>query len=179
MVRAYHHTFNLPTLITRCSNNYGPFQFPEKLIPLLISNALQDKEIPVYGDGKNIRDWIFVLDHCRALEVVLQKAAPGTIYNIGGSNEWQNIEIVKFILKKLNKPESLIKFVKDRPGHDRRYAIDAAKISRELNWEPEFSFEKGIECTIDWYLSNEAWLETVHSASYRRYYEKMYSQRDT
>lgn len=177
LVRSYQHTFNLPTLITRCSNNYGPYQFPEKLIPLLISNALEDKAIPVYGDGKNVRDWIFVLDHCKALETVLLKAAPGSTYNIGGHNEWQNIEIVRLILNKLNKPESLITFVKDRPGHDRRYAIDASKIAKDLGWEPEYSFEKGIDNTIDWYLSNDEWLEVIRSQSYLEYYNTMYTNR--
>ncbi len=144
-------------LITRCSNNYGPFQFPEKLIPLMITNALRDVPLPVYGDGLNIRDWLYVEDHCRAIETVLAKGKPGRVYNIGGNNEWRNIDIVKRVLKEIGKPESLITFVTDRLGHDRRYAIDAGLIRRELGWEPRVRFEDGIRTTIGWYLENEQW----------------------
>ena len=163
MVRAYGETFNLPINITRCSNNYGPYQFPEKLIPLMISNALEDKELPVYGDGKNIRDWLHVYDHCTAIDLVLHKGKLGEVYNIGGHNEKENIEIVKLILKELEKPESLIKFVKDRLGHDRRYAIDSTKISEELGWKPKYTFETGIIETIHWYLDNQDWMDKVKS----------------
>lgn len=161
MVRAYHKTYKLPMNITRCSNNYGPYQYPEKLIPLMISNALEDKELPVYGDGLNIRDWLHVHDHCTALDLVLHKGKDGEIYNIGGNNEKKNIEIVKLILKNLKKPESLIKYVKDRPGHDRRYAIDSTKIQKELGWKPEYSFEEGMVKTIRWYLNNIEWLNSI------------------
>lgn len=177
MVRAYGETFGLPINITRCSNNYGPYQFPEKLIPLMISNALEDKELPIYGDGKNIRDWLHVYDHCSAIDLVLHKGKLGEVYNIGGHNEKQNIEIVKLILKELNKPESLIKFVKDRLGHDRRYAIDSTKISLELGWKPKYTFETGIVETIRWYLDNQDWMEKVKSGEYQEYYEKMYSKK--
>ncbi len=153
VVRAYHETFNLPINITRCSNNYGPYQFPEKLIPLMIYNALKDKPLPIYGDGKNIRDWLYVYDHCTAIDLVLHKGKIGEIYNIGGNNEKQNIEIVKLILKQLKKPESLITFVNDRLGHDKRYAIDSSKIQKKLGWKPKYSFETGIKETIDWYLN--------------------------
>lgn len=157
LVRAAYHTHKLPVLITRCSNNYGPYQFPEKLIPLMISNALEDKELPVYGDGLNVRDWLHVNDHCRALDLVFHHGKPGEVYNVGGHNEQTNLKIVKLILKELNKPESLIKFVKDRPGHDRRYAIDASKIKQALGWVPEISFDEGIKETIAWYLNNRPW----------------------
>jgi dTDP-glucose 4,6-dehydratase len=157
MARAYFHTFGLPVLITNCSNNYGAYQFPEKLIPLMITNALDNIQLPVYGDGKNVRDWLFVDDHCTAIYTVLTKGKFGETYNIGGNNEWQNIDIVKLILKTIGKPESLIKYVQDRLGHDRRYAIDASKIKRELGWEPAVRFEQGIKKTIDWYLANEKW----------------------
>ena len=177
MVRAYGETFNLPINITRCSNNYGPYQFPEKLIPLMISNALEDKELPVYGDGKNIRDWLHVYDHCTAIDLVLHKGKLGEVYNIGGHNEKENIEIVKLILKELEKPESLIKFVKDRLGHDRRYAIDSTKISEELGWKPKYTFETGIIETIHWYLDNQDWMDKVKSGEYQKYYEKMYSKK--
>ncbi|OWT33398.1 dTDP-glucose 4,6-dehydratase [Methanobrevibacter sp. 87.7] len=177
MVRAYHNTFNLPVNITRCSNNYGPYQFPEKLIPLMISNALEDKELPIYGDGKNIRDWLHVYDHCTAIDLVLHKGKSGEVYNIGGHNEKSNIEIVKLILKQLNKPESLIKFVSDRLGHDRRYAIDSSKIRKELGWKPKYNFETGIVETINWYLNNQDWIKKVKSGEYQEYYEKMYSNR--
>jgi len=157
MVRAYHKTYKLPVNITRCSNNYGPYQYPEKLIPLMIYNALDDKELPVYGDGLNVRDWLHVYDHCTAIDLVLHKGRDGEIYNIGGNNEKKNIEIVKLILENLNKPESLIKYVEDRPGHDRRYAIDSTKIRKELGWKPKYTFEKGIVETIKWYCENKKW----------------------
>lgn len=177
MVRAYGETFGLPINITRCSNNYGPYQFPEKLIPLMISNALEDKELPVYGDGKNIRDWLHVYDHCTAIDLVLHNGKLGEVYNIGGHNEKENIEIVKLILKELGKSESLIKFVKDRLGHDRRYAIDSTKITEELGWKPKYTFETGIIETINWYLDNQDWIEKVKSGEYQEYYEKMYSKK--
>ena len=167
----------MPINITRCSNNYGPYQFPEKLIPLMISNALEDKKLPVYGDGKNIRDWLHVSDHCSAIDLVLHEGKTGEVYNIGGNNEKQNIDIVKLILKQLNKDESLIEFVKDRLGHDRRYAIDSSKIQSELGWQPEYTFEVGIEQTIQWYLDNRDWTNQVKSGQYQEYYEKMYINR--
>lgn len=176
-VRAYHETFGLNVNITRCSNNYGPYQFPEKLIPLMISNALEDKALPVYGDGMNIRDWLYVEDHCRAIEMVMHNGKPGEVYNVGGHNEKANIEIVKIILKELGKPESLINYVKDRPGHDRRYAIDAAKIKKELGWEPTVMFDQGIKLTIKWYLDNLDWTSKIRSGEYKEYYEKMYGDR--
>jgi dTDP-glucose 4,6-dehydratase len=157
LARAYFETFGFPAIVTRCSNNYGPFQFPEKLIPLMITSALNNKPLPVYGDGLNVRDWLYVTDHCRAVETVLEKGAPGEVYNIGGNNEKRNIDIVKLILAELGKPESLITYVKDRLGHDRRYAIDATKIKRELGWSPSVDFETGIRIAIKWYLSNEGW----------------------
>lgn len=174
IVRSYHNTFGMPVNITRCSNNYGPYQFPEKLIPLMISNALEDKSLPVYGDGKNIRDWLHVYDHCTAVDLVLHDANAGEVYNIGGNNEKQNIDIVKLILKDLGKDESLIKFVKDRLGHDRRYAIDSTKIQEELGWKPKYTFEEGIKETIQWYLDNQEWIEQVKSGEYQEYYRKMY-----
>ena len=177
LVRAYHETFGLPCITTRCSNNYGPYQFPEKLIPLMIANALEDKSLPVYGDGKNIRDWLYVEDHCQAIDAVLHKGSFGEVYNIGGHNEKMNIDIVKLILNKLNKPESLIEFVKDRPGHDRRYAIDASKIENELGWRPKETFDTGIEKTIEWYLSNTQWWERIRSGVYMDYYKLQYSAR--
>jgi dTDP-glucose 4,6-dehydratase len=177
LVRAYHHTFGIPVNITRCSNNYGPYQFPEKLIPLMIINALHGKELPVYGDGLNVRDWLYVEDHCRAIDLVLHKGKIGEVYNIGGNNEKANIEIVKLILKELNKPESLIKYVKDRPGHDRRYAIDSSKIQNELGWKPTYNFDEGMKKTIRWYLDNEEWWEKIISGEYKDYYEKMYKNR--
>lgn len=161
LVRSYFETFGLPAMITRCSNNYGAFQFPEKLIPLMITNALRDKPLPVYGDGKNIRDWLFVKDHCSAIATVLHKGTPGKVYNIGGNNEWHNIDIVKHILTELGKPESLITYVKDRLGHDRRYAIDASYIKNELGWSPSVTFEQGIKQTIQWYLDNKWWWEKL------------------
>jgi dTDP-glucose 4,6-dehydratase len=176
LVRAFVHTFGLDAVITRCSNNYGPYQFPEKLIPLMISNALADKELPVYGKGINIRDWIHVEDHCRAIWAALSKGKAGEVYNIGSNNEWMNIDIVKLILKLLGKPESLIKYVKDRPGHDMRYAIDSAKSEIELGWKPQIDFATGIEKTIMWYVENSAWRQRVLSGEYMDYYEKQYGR---
>lgn len=167
LVRAYYHTFGFPGIITRCSNNYGPYQFPEKLIPLMISNALQDKQLPVYGDGLNIRDWLYVEDHCIAIDTVLRNGKSGEVYNIGGNNEWKNIDIVKLILKEIGKPESLISYVKDRLGHDRRYAIDSSYIQNELHWTPKITFEEGIRKTIQWYLNNPEWIHRIQSGQYR------------
>ncbi|MBT2657266.1 dTDP-glucose 4,6-dehydratase [Bacillus sp. ISL-18] len=177
LVRAYHETFGLPVNITRCSNNYGPFHFPEKLIPLMIINALNDKELPVYGDGLNVRDWLHVEDHCQAIDLVLHNGRNGEVYNVGGNNERTNIEIVQTILKQLGKPESLIKFVKDRPGHDRRYAIDAAKLRNELGWKPKYTFDTGIEQTINWYLENKQWWENIISGEYQDYFKSQYGER--
>jgi dTDP-glucose 4,6-dehydratase len=165
MVRAYCETFGFPAIITRCSNNYGPYQFPEKLIPLMVTNALLDLSLPVYGDGLNVRDWLFVGDHCAAIETAILKGAPGQVYNIGGNNEKCNIDIVRLILTKLGKPDGLIEFVKDRPGHDRRYAIDAAKTRRDLGWSPSVTFEQGIEQTIAWYRDNRNWWERLRKSS--------------
>ena len=176
-VRSYNKTFGFPTLITRCSNNYGPNQFPEKLIPLMIMNAMNDKELPVYGDGMNVRDWIYVDDHCEAILEVFENGKIGEVYNIGAENEMPNIEIVKTILKKLNKPESLIKFVNDRPGHDLRYAMDNTKINSELGWSPKYDFETGLVKTIDWYLNNMDWVEKIVSGEYKNYYKENYSNR--
>jgi dTDP-glucose 4,6-dehydratase len=161
MARAYHETFGLPVMITRCSNNYGPYHFPEKLIPLFITNLLNDEQVPVYGDGLNVRDWLHVEDHCAAILLVLEKGVPGEVYNIGGNNEKTNLEITKLVLEKLGKGEDMIKYVQDRPGHDRRYAIDASKIRRELGWEPKYTFDTGIVQTIDWYLNNRGWWEPL------------------
>jgi len=177
LVSAYHHTFGFPALITRCSNNYGPYQFPEKLIPLMIANALDGKPLPVYGNGLNVRDWLFVTDHCAAIDAVLHKGRLGEVYNIGGNNEWTNIDIIKLLLKNLGKSENLISFVKDRLGHDLRYAIDAAKISSELGWKPRVTFEEGLRSTIDWYLQHESWWRRIISGEYRQYYRKMYEER--
>ena len=177
LVKAFGHTWGLKYNITRCSNNYGPYQFPEKLIPLMINNALNDRELPVYGDGMQIRDWLYVYDHCTAIWQVLDKAPPGEIYNIGGCNEKPNIEVVHLILKHLDKPESLIRHVTDRLGHDRRYAIDASKIMNGLGWKPSVDFEQGLARTIDWYLHNSAWLESVVSGDYQKYYDSMYANR--
>lgn len=177
LVRAYHETFGLPVNITRCSNNYGPYQFPEKLIPLMIHNALQDKPLPVYGDGLNVRDWLYVEDHCSAIDLVIHKGVNGEIYNIGGRNERTNIHVVKTILAELGKPETLITYVKDRLGHDRRYAIDADKIRNELGWNPQHDYESGIRKTIRWYLDNRGWMEQVLSGGYKDYYEKQYGER--
>lgn len=174
---AYQHTFGMPVVVTRCSNNYGPYQFPEKLIPLMIANAMNDKPLPVYGDGGNVRDWIHVSDHCAAIDLVLHEGIPGEVYNIGGNSERKNIDVVKIILRSLGKPDTLISFVKDRPGHDRRYAIDASKINRDLGWQPRFSFESGIEQTITWYKENTTWWERIISGEYKEYYRKMYEGR--
>lgn len=177
LTKAFGHTWDLPFNITRCSNNYGQYQFPEKMIPLMINNALNDKELPVYGDGLYVRDWLYVYDHCTAVWKILTQAPPGQTYNIGGCNEKTNLEVIRLILKRLGKPESLIKHVKDRPGHDRRYAIDATKIMTELDWQPSVTFEDGIEKTIDWYLQNKNWLKNVASGEYQKYYQMMYSNR--
>ncbi|WFB58108.1 dTDP-glucose 4,6-dehydratase [Paenibacillus sp. BR1-192] len=177
LVRAYHETFGLPVNITRCSNNYGPYQFPEKLIPLMISRALNDEPLPVYGDGMNIRDWLYVEDHCSAIDLVIHQGRVGDVYNIGGNNERTNIHIVKTILEELGKPETLIQFVKDRPGHDRRYGIDPTKIMKELGWKPKHNFETGIKETITWYLSNKEWWTRIQSGEYREYLTKQYGSR--
>ncbi|SDN34737.1 dTDP-glucose 4,6-dehydratase [Paenibacillus sp. yr247] len=177
LVRAYHETFGLPINITRCSNNYGPYQFPEKLIPLMIANALNDKSLPVYGDGLNIRDWLYVEDHCSAIDLVLHKGINGEVYNIGGNNERTNIQIIQTILRELGKPESLIQFVKDRPGHDRRYGIDATKITKDLGWQPKHNFETGIHETIRWYLDNQDWWKRIQTGEYQRYFAEQYGSR--
>ncbi|MBR2214592.1 MAG: dTDP-glucose 4,6-dehydratase [Selenomonadaceae bacterium] len=174
---AYHRTYGLPVTVSRCSNNYGPYHFPEKLIPLMIINALQDKKLPVYGAGENVRDWLYVEDHCAAIDLILQKGKVGEIYNIGGHNERRNIDVVKIILKELGKPESLIEHVTDRKGHDRRYAIDPTKIHRELGWLPQTKFDVGIKATIEWYLTHRQWWETIISGEYRNYYARMYDER--
>lgn len=174
IVRAYYETFGLPANITRCSNNYGPYQFPEKLIPLMINNCLLNKSLPVYGDGMQIRDWLHVSDHCSAIHAVLTKGKVGEVYNVGGNNEKANIEIVKLIIRTLGKDESLITYVKDRPGHDRRYAIDNTKITSELGWRPNYTFEQGMRETVDWYLNNCAWMDQVTNGSYLAYYDTMY-----
>lgn len=177
-VRANVETYGLNASITRCSNNYGPYQFPEKLIPLMIWHALEDKPLPVYGDGLNVRDWLYVEDHCEAIDMVLRSGKAGEVYNVGGNNERTNIEIVKLILKLLGKSEDLISYVKDRPGHDRRYAIDAGKIKRELGWEPRTTFASGMEKTVAWYLENEQWWREILSGKYLGYYEAMYEKRE-
>ncbi|MCJ7693275.1 MAG: dTDP-glucose 4,6-dehydratase [Sedimentisphaerales bacterium] len=177
LVEAFGHTWGVKYNIGRCSNNYGPYQFPEKLIPLMINNALNDKELPVYGDGLYVRDWLYVYDHCTAIWKILTEGRVGEVYNIGGCNEKANLEVIKLVLKRLGKADSLIKHVKDRLGHDRRYAIDAGKIIKELGWKPSVSFEQGIEKTIDWYLENTKWLENVVSGDYQKYYDSMYSNR--
>ena len=179
MVRAAVETFGFPACITRCSNNYGPYQFPEKLIPLMIANASEDKPLPVYGDGMNVRDWLYVRDHCEAVLRVLEAGEPGGVYNIGGNNEYPNLEIVRLVLAELQKPESLIRFVTDRLGHDRRYAIDASHIRSELGWEPRFSFERALPLTIQWYQSHPEWLQRVRSGAYREYYDRQYGSRAT
>ena len=176
VVRAYHVTYGMPVNITRCSNNYGPYQFPEKLIPLMLHNAKSDKELPVYGDGMQIRDWLHVHDHCAAIRTVLEKGVVGEVYNIGGNNERANIEIVSLILDVLGKPTSLIKHVQDRPGHDRRYAIDNTKITTQLGWAPEYTFKRGMQETIEWYLENTQWVDHVISGDYLDYYAKMYAK---
>ena len=174
---AYYRTFKLPVTLSRCSNNYGPYHFPEKLIPLMIINALSDKELPVYGKGENVRDWLYVEDHCSAIDLIIRGGRVGEVYNIGGHNERTNLQVVKTILSLLNKPESLIRFVTDRPGHDLRYAIDATKIERELGWTPQTKFDIGIHSTIQWYLNNEAWWRNVMDGSYRAYYDRLYKDR--
>jgi len=175
---AYKHTFGLPIVVTRCSNNYGPYQFPEKLIPLMIANALNDKPLPVYGDGKNVRDWLHVKDHCSAIDTVLHRGRAGEVYNIGGNNEKPNIEIVKLILQHLGKPESLITYVGDRLGHDRRYAIDSSKIQNEFGWKPAYTFERGIEETIKWYVDNQQWWKRIITGEYQKYYQLLYGGKE-
>lgn len=177
LVMAYHRTFGLPVTISRCSNNYGPYHFPEKLIPLMIANALANKPLPVYGEGINVRDWLYVEDHCKAIDLILQKGRVGEVYNVGGHNEMRNIDIVKLICKELGKPESLITYIPDRKGHDMRYAIDPTKISQELGWLPETKFEDGIKRTIRWYLENRDWWEEIISGDYQNYYKKMYGDK--
>ena len=177
LVLAYYRTYGLPISISRCSNNYGPYHFPEKLIPLMIANALNDKPLPVYGNGENVRDWLYVEDHCKAIDLIIHKGKSGEVYNIGGHNEMRNIDIVKLICRELGKPESLINYVTDRKGHDLRYAIDSTKIHSELGWLPETKFADGIKKTIDWYLENREWWETIISGEYKYYYERMYVNR--
>ncbi len=177
LVSAFGHTFGLPYNITRCSNNYGPYQFPEKLIPLMINNALQDRPLPVYGDGLQVRDWLYVYDHCTAIWKVLTTAPAGEVYNIGGCNEKANLDVVRLILRHVGKPDTLIKYVKDRPGHDRRYAIDAGRIMSQLGWRPSVDFEQGLAKTIDWYLNQKTWLSHVASGDYQKYYDSMYANR--
>ncbi len=176
MAMAFYHTYQLPVVVTRCSNNYGPFQFPEKLIPLMIINTLNDKKLPVYGDGMNIRDWIYVLDHNKAIEMVLENGKVGEVYNIGASTEMPNIEIVKLILNKLGKDETLIEYVEDRLGHDRRYAIDSTKIQNELGWSPKYDFANAMEKTVNWYLENKNWWEKIISGEYQNYYKLQYNK---
>ena len=177
LVGAYHRTYGLPVTISRCSNNYGPYHFPEKLIPLMISRALADEELPVYGNGENVRDWLHVSDHCEAIDLIIHKGKVGEVYNIGGHNERTNLQVVQTILKALDKPESLIKYVKDRPGHDRRYAIDPTKIETELGWKPKYNFDTGIAQTIQWYLDNEDWWKHIISGEYQNYFAEMYKDR--
>ena len=177
LVMAYNRTFGLPATISRCSNNYGPYHFPEKLIPLMIANCLNDKTLPVYGEGLNVRDWLYVEDHCKAIDLIIHNGRVGEVYNVGGHNEMRNIDIVKLICKELGKPESLITYVTDRKGHDMRYAIDPTKIHNELGWLPETKFEDGIKKTIQWYLDNRDWWEEIISGEYQNYYEKMYGNR--
>lgn len=177
LVQAYYRTYKLPVTISRCSNNYGPYHFPEKLIPLMIANALNDKKLPVYGKGENVRDWLYVEDHCSAIDLIIRKGKIGEVYNIGGHNERTNLEVVKTIIKELGKSEDLIKFVTDRPGHDRRYAIDPTKIHNELGWLPATKFDDGIKKTIDWYLTHKSWWEKIISGEYKDYYDKMYKNR--
>ncbi|RKN82178.1 dTDP-glucose 4,6-dehydratase [Paenibacillus ginsengarvi] len=177
LVRAYYETYGLPTVITRCSNNYGPFQFPEKLIPLIIVNALSEKAIPIYGDGLYIRDWLYVEDHCSAIDLVLNRGVNGEVYNIGGNNERTNLQLAKTVLRELSKPETMIQFVQDRPGHDRRYGIDSKKIRSQLGWNPMYDFETGIRNTIHWYLQNQDWWKDIEAGEYRNYYLKQYGTR--
>lgn len=176
-VLAYYRTFGLPVTISRCSNNYGPYHFPEKLIPLMISRALADEELPVYGKGENVRDWLHVADHCQAIDLIIHNGRVGEVYNVGGHNERTNLEVVKTILKALDKPESLIKYVTDRPGHDMRYAIDPNKLETELGWKPQYTFDTGIQQTIQWYLDNKEWWENIINGSYQNYFENMYGER--
>jgi len=178
LVLAYHRTYGLPVTISRCSNNYGPYHFPEKLIPLMIINALHDEKLPVYGDGKNVRDWLYVEDHCRAIDLIIHKGTVGEVYNVGGHNEMANIDIVKLICQALGKPESLIEHVTDRKGHDRRYAIDPTKIHNELGWLPETKFTDGIKKTIDWFLNHEDWWQPIIDGDYQNYYAEMYGDRE-
>lgn len=175
-VLAYHRTYGLPVSISRCSNNYGPYHFPEKLIPLIISRALADEKLPVYGKGENVRDWLHVSDHCEAIDLIMRKGRVGEVYNVGGHNEKTNLEVVKTILKALDKPESLIEFVTDRPGHDLRYAIDPTKLETELGWKPKYTFDTGIRQTIDWYLDNKEWWENILSGEYANYFDTMYGK---
>ena len=177
LVRAYFHTYGFPAITTRCSNNYGPYQFPEKLIPLFISNALKDEPLPVYGKGNNVRDWIHVLDHCRGIDVALRNGEPGEVYNFGGNSELQNIELTFKLLDALGKPRTLISHVEDRAGHDFRYAIDTTRVEHELGWKPQMDFETGLRSTIDWYLANKGWAERIQSGQYRDYYETQYGKR--
>lgn len=176
-VMSYERTFGLPVTISRCSNNYGPYHFPEKLIPLMISRALADEDLPVYGKGENVRDWLHVYDHCVAIDLIVRKGKPGEVYNVGGHNERTNLEVVQTILKALDKPESLIKYVTDRPGHDMRYAIDPEKLETELGWKPKYNFDTGIQQTIQWYLDNKEWWQNILSGEYQEYFEKMYKEK--
>jgi dTDP-glucose 4,6-dehydratase len=177
LCQAYARTYKMPITISRCSNNYGPYHFPEKLIPLMLINAMQDKSLPVYGKGENVRDWLYVIDHCRAINLIVRNGTPGEVYNIGGHNERTNIDVVKAILKQLDKPESLINYVTDRPGHDMRYGIDPAKMNNELGWLPETNFEDGLSLTIEWYQNNKSWWQNVLDGEYQNYYDKMYGDR--
>jgi len=177
LCQAYSRTYKMPITISRCSNNYGPYHFPEKLIPLMLINAMQDKPLPVYGKGENVRDWLYVIDHCRAINLIVRNGTPGEVYNIGGHNERTNIDVVKAIVKQLGKPESLINYVTDRPGHDMRYGIDPAKMNNELGWLPETNFEDGLSLTIEWYQNNESWWQNVLDGEYKNYYDKMYGDR--
>jgi dTDP-glucose 4,6-dehydratase len=177
LAMAYFHTYELPVIITRCCNNFGPYQFPEKLLPLMIINAYRHRELPVYGDGLQVREWIHVDDHCRAIDAVLANGTPGQIYNVGTGEDVRNIDLVRKLLRMMDRPESLIQHVTDRPGHDRRYAVDASKLCSQIGWEPETSLERGLKDTIDWYLSNRMWWEKIISGEYREYYERMYGKR--
>jgi dTDP-glucose 4,6-dehydratase len=178
LVRAYYHTFGMPVLTTRCSNNYGPYHFPEKLIPLFVTNLMEGKKVPLYGDGMNVRDWLYVEDHCEAIWTVLNKGRFGEVYNVGGNNEIPNRTITETILREMNKPwDEYVTYVKDRPGHDRRYAIDASKIKRELGWEPKHRFESAIKTTIQWYRDNEGWWRSIKSGEYFNYYDQQYANR--
>lgn len=178
LVQAYFKTYGLPALITRCSNNYGPHQFPEKLIPVLITNAMEDRPLPVYGDGLNVREWIFADEHSRAISIALERGTPGEVYNVGSGCEKTNIDVVREVLRLLGKPESLIQFVKDRPGHDRRYSVDCSKICREWNWAPQVDFSSGIAATIDWYRKHQDWMREIKDSSYLSYYDRMYTRRE-